>query len=327
MTTASAAATPRVAVTGLRPLDPRRDLPEVVQLIEVGFREELDPLGLKMLERLRRQAAYGAWSQLLWGGTLNLEGFVWEERGRVVGNLSLRRAAPGWSGGRIIGNVVVHPDYRGRGIARALMEAAEHTARAEGARWLGLEVRSDNAVARTLYTHLGFQPVGEVAHLLRPGDLPWPDYAAPRSIWRRSRPEDRLLWAGLVEKTLPRLQAQVLEVRPELYLFGSFERKLELWLSHERESAWIQASLEPRLAVSVQSDLKRRFHVWDVWVFPPQDEVGAREAVARALVSVPRQRHWPIITFVNSDTVWVSVLQGLGFVQHRLLTQMYHALA
>ena len=49
MTTASASATQRVAVTGLRPLDPRRDLPEVVQLIEVGFREELDPLGLKML--------------------------------------------------------------------------------------------------------------------------------------------------------------------------------------------------------------------------------------------------------------------------------------
>lgn len=134
----------------------------------------------------------------------------------MVGNLSLRRGCARLERGRIIGNVVVHPNYRGRGIARALMEAAEQAVtRAEGARWLGLEVRSDNAVARTLYTHLGFQPVGEVAHLLRPYDLLWPDHAAPRSIWRRSRPEDRLLWAGLVEKTLPRLQAQVLEVRPE----------------------------------------------------------------------------------------------------------------
>lgn len=45
-----------------------------------------------------------------------------------------------------------------------------------------------------------------------------------------------------------------------------------------------------------------------------------REA-GSALAGTPRQRHWPVITFVNSDTASVSVLQGLGFVQHRLLTQ------
>lgn len=310
---------------GLRPLDPRHDFPEIVALIELGFREEMDPLGQKLLAQMRRRACYGIWSQLLWGGPLNLEGFVWEEQGRVVGNLSLRRALPAWNDGRIIGNVVVHPDYRGRGIARALMQAAEATSRTGGARWLGLEVRADNAAAYALYTQLGFRAVSEVEHLLHPGTS-WPRMDAPRAIWRRSQPLDRLLWAGLAEKTMSRIQAQVLEIRPDLYTFGGFERTLDLWFSHERELAWIEDAADPQLAVSVQTDLRRRFHVWELLVLPNADASRAREAVARAFASVSSRHHWPVVTFVNSKTALANVLQQLGFVRHRLLTQMYRVL-
>ncbi len=326
MTIASASLAGCSSVTGLRPLDPRYDFPEVVGLIEVGFREEMDPLGQKLLSQMRRRACYGIWSQLLWGGPLNLEGFVWEDQGHIVGNLSLRRALPGWNEGRIIGNVVVHPGYRGRGIARALMQAAEETARSEGARWMGLEVRADNAVACTLYTHMGFHPVSEVEHLLRPGALSWPVYPTPRAIWRRSQLQDRLLWAGLAEKMMSRQQAQVLEMRPELYAFGGFERALDLWLSREREIAWIHEALDPQLAASVHTDLKRRFHVWELLALPQDDQSRAQEVVARALASVSHRHLWPVVTFVNSHTALVDVLRDLGFVRHRLLTQMYRTL-
>lgn len=326
MTTVPVSLAGVTSMAGVRPLDPLRDFPDVVRLIELGFYEELDPLGRKMLAQMRRKARYGFWSQLFWGGPLNLEGFVWEENGRVVGNLSLRRASPGWDHGRIIGNVVVHPQYRGRGIAQALMEAAEETARAEGARWLGLEVRADNAAACKLYERVGFRVVGEMEHLLRPGALPWPAYPAPRPLWRRSQPDDKLLWAGLAEKALPRLQAQVLEVRPALYTFGGFDRALELWFSREREQAWIQRALDPQLAVSIQTDMGRRFHVWELLTLPTDDVGRAREAVARALASVQRGSCWPVVTFVDARAALLEVLLEVGFARHRLLAQMYRAL-
>lgn len=318
----SSASVTRAFPANLRPLDQRHDFPGVVDLIALGFSGEMDPLGLKLLSQMQKRARYGLWSQLLWGGPPNLDGFVWEEQGRVVGNLSLRRAHPRWNAGCIIGNVVVHPDFQGRGIARALMQAAEETARAEGARWIGLEVRADNVAASTLYTHLGFRAIGEVEHLLRPGDLPWPACPAPRAVWRRSRLQDRLLWAGLAEKTMSRLQAQVLEVRPEIYAYSSFEHALNLWFRREREVAWIHESLDPQMAASVQTDMARRFHLWELLTWPKTDDSRAQEVVARAVASTPNQRCWPIITFVDSRAALGGVLRDLGFVQHRLLTQM-----
>ena len=53
-----------------------------------------------------------------------LDGFVWTEDGRIVGNVTLTRedqARPIW----IVSNVAVHPSYRRRGIARALMQHPE----------------------------------------------------------------------------------------------------------------------------------------------------------------------------------------------------------
>ncbi|MGC9356884.1 MAG: GNAT family N-acetyltransferase, partial [Anaerolineae bacterium] len=97
-------------------MDPTRDFAEVVKLIEIGFQEELDPAGWKMLHQMRQMASRGLWAQILHGSMIRLQGFVWTERSRVVGTLSLRRSSPGWRAGWLIGNVVVHPDYRGQGI-------------------------------------------------------------------------------------------------------------------------------------------------------------------------------------------------------------------
>lgn len=57
-------------------------------------------------------------------------------------------------------NVAVHPDYRRRGIARALICALIDGLREEGNRCLTLEVRASNASAIALYEKLGFAQVG-----------------------------------------------------------------------------------------------------------------------------------------------------------------------
>ncbi|MEW6167583.1 MAG: GNAT family N-acetyltransferase [Pseudomonadota bacterium] len=53
-------------------------------------------------------------------------------------------------------SVVVHPRYRGRGLGRRLIRAAEAAARRSGRRGVSLEVRADNAPARGLYRSLGY---------------------------------------------------------------------------------------------------------------------------------------------------------------------------
>jgi ribosomal protein S18 acetylase RimI-like enzyme len=50
----------------------------------------------------------------------------------------------------------VEPHARGSGVGRALLVAAEASARAEGLRYLSLMVTEDNAPARKLYDDAGF---------------------------------------------------------------------------------------------------------------------------------------------------------------------------
>ena len=57
-------------------------------------------------------------------------------------------------------NLAVHPDYRRRGTAQALVNALENALRERGSKALTLEVRASNEPAIALYEKLGFQQVG-----------------------------------------------------------------------------------------------------------------------------------------------------------------------
>lgn len=59
-----------------------------------------------------------------------------------------------------VANVAVFPQYRRRGVARALMEHLAGFAEQYGESFLTLEVRPSNAAAVALYTGLGFQQAG-----------------------------------------------------------------------------------------------------------------------------------------------------------------------
>lgn len=57
-------------------------------------------------------------------------------------------------------NVATHPDFRRLGFARLVMRALMEEALIRGASSMTLEVRVENAPARTLYEKLGFDAVG-----------------------------------------------------------------------------------------------------------------------------------------------------------------------
>ena len=66
----------------------------------------------------------------------------------------------------------VDPDWRRRGVARALLADLIARVRRDGARRLVLEVATDNDAARRLYEAHGFRPIGERRNYYqRPGGV------------------------------------------------------------------------------------------------------------------------------------------------------------
>jgi ribosomal protein S18 acetylase RimI-like enzyme len=145
----------------LRPFDPRRDLGPVADLVEQCFADTLDPDGERYLQHMRLAAKNPSF--LRWASvaaefsSVPMNGYVWEEDGKIVGNVSLIPFIMHANRYYLIANVAVHPDYRRHGIARKLtLQAVDH-ARRRGAPRAWLHVRENNEAAIQLYRSLGFQ--------------------------------------------------------------------------------------------------------------------------------------------------------------------------
>ncbi len=151
----------RASTSPLRPLNILHDLPQVADLIELCFSSTIDDEGQSYLDQMRRASRDNEF--LRWAGrvvdttSMPLSGFVWEANGKIVGNASLVYQNFGSRKIAMIANVATHPDYRRRGIGRALTEGAMEHARRKGATELWLHVRDDNPTAIRIYEDLGFR--------------------------------------------------------------------------------------------------------------------------------------------------------------------------
>jgi len=144
------------AFSGPRAVHLRHDLAAIADLIEYSFASSLDLSGRAAIQEMRLISRTGP---LLWAlGRLNntvpglMQGFVWIEKGRLVGNVSI---TPAFDKGWAIANVAVYPEYRRRGIARQLMQMAMEWI-AERGTFATLQVEADNTPARALYQSLNF---------------------------------------------------------------------------------------------------------------------------------------------------------------------------
>jgi len=84
--------------------------------------------------------------------------FVAETGGRVVGQTLVTFEWSDWRNGFLwwFGSVYVHPDFRGRGVFRALAAHIEQAARDAGSVGLRLYVWNQNARAQATYAKLGW---------------------------------------------------------------------------------------------------------------------------------------------------------------------------
>ena len=173
----------------VRPLNVLRDLSTVADLIELCFSPTMDNDGQRYLSDMRRASrddSFLRWaSRMTETASLPLMGYVWEQDGHIVGNASL---IPFRHAGKrifLIANVATHPDYRRRGIGRALTERVVRQAREKNAAAIWLHVRDDNPGAIRLYQELGFQEV------------------ARRITWQAT-PEPRLTYPETAIRIAPR---------------------------------------------------------------------------------------------------------------------------
>ncbi len=175
MATATTHLTHTVPPPQIRALNPRRDLSRVADLIELCFADSLDPDGQRYIKRMRRA---GPTSRSRWfdpphfNFNMTAEGFVWQEEEKIVGNISLIPFASLSHPIYLIANVAVHPDFRRKGIARALTVAALQQVQNRRVRSTWLQVRDNNIPALGLYESIGFhEKARRTTWTLLPGNL------------------------------------------------------------------------------------------------------------------------------------------------------------
>ncbi len=183
---------------GIRRVNLERDLRAIAGLIEEAFSDQMDTGGRATVNELRGLSRLGPLLHVAALGDRMLrgigQGFVWEEDGQIVGNVTLFPADYPPELGRtiIIANVAVAPAYRRRGIARQLMQAALEAIRAGGAAAAILEVEADNTGAQLLYTGLGFHTLRTWHTWRRSSEAPLPPrppasppiIRRPASLWQ-----------------------------------------------------------------------------------------------------------------------------------------------
>ena len=143
----------------IRSLNPMRDLSAVADLVELCFKAQWTATAnvtcrICAAQQRTRHSCAGRARLPNWVSPLT--GYVWEDNGRIIGNVSLipyfRRNKRVF----LIANVATHPDYRRRGIGRMLTDKAMKHAR-EKLGW-SLAARARGQSRRiTLYEDLGFR--------------------------------------------------------------------------------------------------------------------------------------------------------------------------
>lgn len=147
----------------IRSFDVRSDLLPVSDLVELCFADRLTPDGEALLRKMRssaRSQRFQEWAFQMAGQiSMPFTGYVWEENGEIIGNLSL---VPYHIGGLyyyMIANVAVHPDYQRKGIARSLVREALDFLIPRRLDGIWLQVDEGNQAAVDLYLRQGFQEI------------------------------------------------------------------------------------------------------------------------------------------------------------------------
>ncbi len=229
-------------VSGPRPINLNKDRRQVINLLNLTFgHRDQRTLGEQISLSYPSPASLH-WNPLTRGHS---PGFVWEEAGDILGNVTLLETEI--SGRFIIANVAVHPNYQRRGIARSLMHESLDYIKQVNGKLVLLQVERENQAAINLYQSLGFKIIGSMNH--------W--YVTPARLKLESlKPVTEISMRSLGKadwKSIHELDRHVVDPdlnwptppSPDLYKTGYWRRlidflngqKLEGWLVEKRSNS------------------------------------------------------------------------------------------
>lgn len=307
---------------GPRPINLSKDIPQVVRLLEMVFGETLDAEGQRMFAQIGNNSQppfMWRWSQ----GLAQLSpGFVWEENGRIVGNITL---LPAQTPRRfLVANVAVHPDFRRQGMARRLMQAVLEAIAQRRGQTVLLQVVKDNYRAVNLYRSLDFVMVGSMtewtATASRVRELPLVDNrVAVRPIQRKEYQAGYQLDLSCLHPDLNWPDP----LRPEAYQTGWW-RQLGHFLNGRQQETWVTASSSGQIIglANISSEWGR-VHRLSVRVHPAwrgQLERPLMAKLIRRLRYLPRRN--VRIDHPDQDENVNQLLEEANFTARRTLTHM-----
>jgi ribosomal protein S18 acetylase RimI-like enzyme len=317
---------------GIRLLRPSRDLGDLAELIEQAFGPELLLGGERVVRELRFLGRMGPLSLLLLAMSSPvdglLSGFVWEQDGRVIGNVTLSRPTRHprrWQ----ISNVAVLDTYREQGIGRALVETAIDAVVQRGGDVAFLYVRDDNLAAVQLYESLGFTAVDRTIDLMLEAGESWPE-GAQLQLLRRLRPHEGKALYELAARAAGAGQ-RWLSLPPRRRFVRTADERIARWLNGLgeglRESFWGASTTSGRLqaGLSLRATIgwNRSPHKLEVWVDPGvRGRVEPRLAQdIRALIAglAPRRA---LVSLPPCEAAMVDALSKHGFSVVRALVLM-----
>lgn len=145
----------------IRPINLHTDLNGLADLLYYSFSDARDADGERYIAYLRRISQTALFSDIAKRKpekySLPGEGFVYEEGGRILGNITLSSIELRKESIYLISNVAVNPDQRGRGIARKLTQTALQYIESQGVKQIWLQVKQENQSAISLYEKFDFK--------------------------------------------------------------------------------------------------------------------------------------------------------------------------
>ncbi len=330
LTRSAAASRLRDPQQGIRPFDVGRDLRAVSRLITEAFAEELDEQGEAALRELRILGYMSGLVRILYRSTGEFRnvfnGFVWVENKRVVGNVTVQRAASG-SGRWQIANVAVSPAWRGRGISRALMEHALDYIREMGGSWAVLQVRGENEIARGLYERLRFENMGGTSELFAPGAPRRVAFPVLSNLQAFSAADGNLLYDLATSRPSAEFQWWRAVRRDEFQVplekrIGELVNRLA---GRQRIYRYAIRDYTSRFegAIQVTARCWKGEHHICLWLRPDAQEQYAQPLVLSALALLQEFPRWPLRATVSTqDEIAVQALLDHGFFVRSTLYTM-----
>ena len=320
---------PRELQSGVRAFDIGRDLRPVAELIADAFSDELDSRGKAALREMRVMSHVSGLLKLMNRSTGEFSdvfnGFVWEEDGRIVGNVTVQRAdryGSRWQ----IANVAVDSLYRGRGIAHRLMNEALSHIEANRGQWAVLQVYEHNAVARNLYGGLGFEDIGGTVDL-RLRQVPAVKAAPPIPGFT---PFSSHQWQQLYELASVQLdtQAQWWRAVRRADFQVTLDQQLAEWFwgrigRNQVYRRGIRTGRRLEAAIVLTAQQWTPPHKLQLWIRPEHYGVYESELTQWALATLQDFPQYPVEASMSIEHgAGINALLGLGFEQRQTLVTM-----